>query len=296
MGMMDTNRRAFLIQSGSALGVIGLGYLLWEERSPLPWIPGDSGRPPEAKPPTVLLKAALDRMWEENKPGIAIRIPSDKAMRHGPGHALIHHLNQMNPDSIRLFAQTVIVFLESPVVEEQLAGAGPSQTVILFDLARRAVAGLAFDFQHSFDRFVPEILRLVQGEGEIRLRSRAEAIRAATPSPVIDALERMDSEGDRTVVALHAPRIAPLLAFEELQPTQDYRKKALTEILRQYVGSASSTTPGPRLPFGVEASTGLGGCGDDCLERPEEARYSVVACGMGRLGPDARSFVRYLAS
>jgi hypothetical protein len=293
---MDTNRRAFLIQSGSALGVLGLGYLLWEDAAPPPRIPGDSGRPPVARPPTGLLKAALERMRAESKPGIALRIPSDKANRHEPGHAIVHLLNQMDPGSIRLFAQAVIVCLESAVVEEQLAGAGPSHNLILFDGSRRAVAGLAFDYQHFWQGFAPELLGLVQGKDEGRLRSQAESIRRATPSPVIDALERLDSEGDRKVVALHAPRIAPLLVYEEMQPNQEYRKKALTEILRQYVESASPTAPGPRLPFGVEASADAGGCGDDCHERSDEQRRRVVACGMGRVGPNVRSFIRYLAS
>jgi hypothetical protein len=291
---MDTNRRAFLIQGGATFGVIGLGYLLWDSAGS-PEVPGDAKRPPVSKPPTGLLAEALARMKAENKPGVAIRIPVEPKMRHVPGHCIVESLNRPDANAIRLYAQSVFVCLESAVLQEQIRGADPADSAVLFDSTLRAVAGIPFNYGTDWDRFVPVLLELVQGKGDERLRSRAESIRRSAPAPVMDAVDRLDSAGDRATVAAHAAKIAPLLVYEDLQPTNEIRKKALSQILRGYFDSTSATVPGPKLPYGVKASPG-GGCGDGCEERSEAQREMVVECGMAMMGPGARSFARYLTS
>ena len=291
---MENNRRTFLIQSGATFGVIGLGYLLWDSPGP-PEVPGDAQKPPTVKPPTGLLGEALARMKAENKPGVAIRIPVDPETRHLPGHFIVGTLNQPEEGVIRLYAQSVFVCLESAVVQGRLRGADPSHNLVLFDATLRVVAGIDFKYDR-WDGFAPALLGLVQGKEDALLKSRAESIRRSAPAPVVDAVDRLDSVGDRTTVAAHAAKIAPLLVYEDLQPTNEIRKKALTDILRGYVESSSATVPGPRLPFGVETSGEVGGCGDSCRERSESQQKVVVGCGMGRVSPTARSFARYLSS
>jgi hypothetical protein len=290
---MDMNRRTFLIQSGSAIGVLGLGYLLVEPpEGPTP-SPGDAKPPSHRKPPTALLKAALERMAREQKPGIAIRIPKNPDRRHTAGHTLLYYLNQMDSGSLRLFAQTVVICLESAAFDDEFAGANPKHEIILFDASRRAESGIAFDFEQGWQGFVPALLALVQGDGDRRLSARAASIREKSPAELMEALDRLSTEAERAQVAAQASRMAPLLVYEELQPTQEFRRKALGEILRQYVESASPTDPGPRLPFGIQAGAARGGCGDSCQERPEP--HMVAACGMARVRPSDRDFVRYLA-
>lgn len=293
---MKTDRRNFLIQTASAAGVIGLGYLLGEKPA-AEGFPGDVGRPPIRKPAGELLKAAVARMAAEGKPGIAIRIPSTPDQRHNPGHLLIYALNDESPDPIDLFAQSIVVCLESDALQDQIDHADPSHTVVLFDSQRRAVAGLSLDFATAWETFPRDLLGLLHGTGDQRLKARAETVEKKADPPVLAALRRLLLEEDRKLVAEHAGELVPLLILERRGEKADStRGVALASILKSYVLSANPKTPGVRLPFGVEAAQGGGGCGDSCSERPAppDGRRVMVACGMGRAGPNIRSFVRYL--
>jgi len=295
---MEPNRRTFLIQSGATVGVVGLGYLLWDRRAPAGG-PGDTGKPPVARQPSGLVKEALQRMKAENKPGIAVRIPADPRLRHWPGHLLIGLLNDYDQRDFGLFAESVYVCLEGPALQAGIRGADPSHALVLFDASGRAVAGVPFDYQleDAWEKFAPLLTSLLHGEGDGRLRARAESARRRADPGVIEAVDRLSTEADHDLAVRHARTIGPLLVFEHLNAIDVAREQALERVIRQYVQTASGTSPGPRLPFGVEAEKFKGGCGGDfCEEQPKSTMRLGGACGMAIVGPDARSFLRYLSS
>lgn len=292
---MNNDRRNFLIQSGTALGVMGLGYLLWDKPAPVSGAPGDAGRSPSPKKAFgELLGAAVRKMRQEHKAGVALRIPADPKERHMPGHVLVNHLNAPTPERDELFAETVIVCLEGGAIQDEMLGADPSHDVFLFNAAGKVLASIPFNYSTDWQKFVETARVLVHGEGNGRLKSRADAILAECEPTVVQALTRLESADDRAIVLGHAPTTAPLLVYEKLQASAGPRRTALTGVIGAYVASSAADAPGPRLPFGVQLSNSMGGCGDCCSEQPPTR--SMVACGMGRVGPDARSFVRYLKS
>jgi hypothetical protein len=294
---MKTDRRNFLIQSASLSGVIGLGYLLWETPE-VGAHPGDAGRPPVVKPPGDLMKAALARMAAEGKPGVAVRISTDPQHRHLAGHVLINALNNDRQETLELFAEAVFVCLESDVLDQEIPGAVPGSTVIVFDARRRAIAAKTLDFELGWGAFAEVVASLLHGPEEERLRVRAEGVREKLEPAVLGAVTRLFFDEDKKIILDHAPRLASLLVYERRQAAGSRRGEVLASLLQSYVLSANPKTPGTRLPFGVEASPERGGCGDSCDEQPKdpEGRVRLVACGMGRVGPDSRSFVRYLKS
>jgi len=298
---MDTNRRNFLIQSGTTLGVFGLGYLLWDAKAPSgnggtdPATPGDAGRPPAPKrPPGEMLGAAIRRMRDENKFGVVVRIPDDAQSRHMAGHTLVNHLNERGPECDELFAETVFVCLESEAIQKELLGANPSHSLYLFNPDGKVVASVPFDFATQGQEFVKVARAMVHGEGDARLRRRADSILADCDPAVAQALARLESPEDTSAVLGQASTLAPLLVHERLQAPAGPRRAALAELIGRYVAGAAANGPGPRLPFGIELAAGGGGCGDSCREQlPRDFSF---ACGMGRVGPGTRSFVRYLRS
>jgi hypothetical protein len=296
---MDTNRRTFLTQIGVSVGVVGLGYLLSGRYTPA-GSPADVGRPPLPDRTPGLLKEALGRMKAEGKPGIALRIPADKKLRHLPGHQLIGLLNDFEQQYSGLFAETVFVCLEGPALQAGIRGATPSHAMVLFDTNGRATAGIEYTYENSWETFVPEVTALLHGEGNRRIRARAEQTRRRADPALIEAVDRLETEAHRERVLRDAATIGPWLVYERLVATSPARESALGYLLRCHLEAASATTPGPRLPYGIETGEFRGGCGsgDSCEEQVKEERkfLAVGACGMALVAPQARSFIRYITS
>lgn len=290
---MDTNRRTFLIQTGAALGVIGIAALFQEGPAKPAPAPADAGRAPgPRKAPGPLLGAAIRKMRAERKPGVALLIPEDPHQRHRAGHVLANHLMLGGPERDEMFAETVFVCLEAAAVREELSAADASHSLFLFDPSGRVTASISFDYSKKADDFHEEVRGLVHGKDGSRLRRRADEILASLDPGVARALSRLETAEDRALVFDRAATMVPLLVHEKLQTPSGRRRDALEGLLRRYLASCRPDEPGPKLPFGVELGSHGGGCGDCCAEMAP--REVAIKCGMGRLDPGARFFVRYL--
>jgi hypothetical protein len=235
---------------------------------------------------------ALARMIAENEPGVALRLSTGKN-RHNPGHELAYLLSQDKPDYREMFAETIFVCLESPVIQDCLRGADPGHTLVLFDGAGRVESGTRFNFADNFENFATVATSLVHGPNNSRLKERAATIRKKTEPDVIESLDRLgaagsDIEADASVLLWEASGIVPLLVHARLETTLKARQEGLRNVIDQYFQYSTAT----KLPFGVEMGLGRDGCGDSCAE--DRDTTNIVACGMALPNPNARSFIRYL--
>jgi hypothetical protein len=296
---MSIPRRTFLLQAGTA--VAGLSSLGCDGKSP------DSsagqGTTPAApsKKPQVLVDA-LERMRSENKVGIALRIPTNPDRRHDPGHALEAVIEVERPEARDALSEVVVVCLESPVLDSHLASVNPAHDLILFDGDLRAVAGKPFNFRENWNGLSAALLSLAHGPDGSRLEQRANEIRAKADPSILATLDRLgtkdgDPNADTAVLVREAPRIAPLLIHTLTKAPTGARQQALRNVIDTYVASSKPPSPGPKQLFGVEMGPFRGGCGDDpCREHVvrESDKSISVACGMARVTPNTRSFVKYL--
>ena len=275
---MRTNRRTFLFQSAGRAAALGLSGLCGCHATKRPGA----------------LRDALSRMRAENKPGLAIRIPKDRKTRCEPGHSLICCQNLEDPDWRELFSEAVFVCLEDATLQDHLRGANPAHALVAFDADGFVEEGVPFDFESDWERFFPTASTLLHGPADSRLLARALTLRKRADLAVVEALDRLEGPADRDLLASKAATIMPLLACERLKAQEETRHDDLREVIDRYFESCPVTLSGPRLPFGVQAEPGGGGCGDSCDECVKVAAGILVECGMGYVSPRSRTFVRYL--
>lgn len=283
----------------SALGCDGATPTLGGGQGAAPAPPTPPGPPPK-KPQTLI--DALERMRAEKKPGVAVRIPEIPEKRHNPGHGLVHALNQDRPDTRRLFSEVIVVCLESRVLQSHIASANPNHDLVLFNEDGRAEAGRPFNCEEDWNGLTAAILGLAHGPDMVRLKQRAAVIRSTANPDILAALDRLGSnpgelDADKALLLPEAPRIMALLVQALDQARTPTRHNALQDVIDKSFASSTSSAPGPRLPFGMELGPFEGGCGDDpCREQAPRKRdyYISVSCGMARVTPISRSFVRYL--
>ena|SRR5258706_4865050 len=300
---MSIPRRTFLLQTGTA--VAGLSALGCDGATPSPGkgqgaAPAPPGPPPK-KPQTLI--DALERMRSENKPGVAVRILENPEKRHNPGHGLVHTLNQDRPDTRGLFSEVVVVCLESRVLQIHIASANPNHDLVLFSKDGLAEAGRPFNYEADWNGLTAAILGLAHGPEMARLKLRAAAIRSTTNPDILAALDRLGSnpgelDADKALLLPESPRIMALLVQALDQARTPARYRALQDVIDKSYAASPPSAPGPKLPFGMELGPFEGGCGEDpCREQapPSKSDYvMVIACGMARIMPNSRSFVRYL--
>jgi hypothetical protein len=195
-----------------------------------------------------------------------------------------------------MFAEIVLVCIESDALQDNIALADPTHDAVLFTEGRRQGAGLSFKMVKSWQQIPEVLLELAHGPDGSRLKERAEAIRSKLEPATLAALERLGTPADKDVLVREAPRMIPLLVQARKDAVTPARQTALRDVIEAYCNSSNRSTPGPSLPFGLEAGPFDGGCGrDSCREQaPEDRRAVGYACGMAMVGPNARSFVRYL--
>lgn len=241
-------------------------------------------------------------MRAERKPGIAVRIPENPEKRHNPGHGLAHTLSKDRPDS-GLFSEVVVVCLESRVVQSHIAAADPNHELILFNEDGRAEGGRPFNWEADWNGLAAAMLGLAHGPDMARLNQRAAAVRKTTRADILAALDRLGTsqgnlDADKALLIGEAPRIMALLLQALNQARTPARHDALQDVIDRSFESSAPSSPGPKLPFGMELGPFEVGCAEDyCREQappPKRDYVIVVSCGMARITPNSRSFVRYL--
>jgi hypothetical protein len=238
-------------------------------------------------------------MTLEQKPGIAIRLSSDKRVRHGPGHLLVRLLDENLSGVNEMFAEIVFACLEGDVIQDQLSGADPDHNVLFFDANGRVEAGFRLDFydEEEVDRFPLRVVRLAHGPGDSRLKARAAALRRTTSPALLQALDRLGRDEktlyvDKAALLAEAGRIIPLLVEARLGATTKPRQDELREVIDLYFFSSDPRGSGPRIPFGVQAAFSTRGGGELCAERYPDARSDD--CSRNHSRSSARIFVKYL--
>jgi hypothetical protein len=257
--------------------------------------------PQDVSPPStsLALRSALKQMTLDHKPGIAIRLTRDQRVRHCPGHILVRLLDENIPGINEMFAEIVFVCLESDVIEDQLIGADPAHTVLLFDTNGRVEGGFCLDFSDAeeVDRFPLRVVRLARGPGDARLKARAKALRRTTHPDLLRALDRLGKDEktlalDKTALLAEAGRIVPLLVEARLAASAMPRQDELRGVIDLYFLTSDPSRSGPRIPLGVEAAFSAPGGSNLCEERGPDSDSADCRKVGGRRS--ARIFVKYL--
>lgn len=293
---MNLPRRTFLLQAGTA--VAGLSALGCNDSEAIPLLL-QAGTPP--KKPQVLVDA-LERMKAENKAGVAVRIPENGKMRHYAGHDVAYALNMDQVEVRDAFTEVVVVCLESSVIETFISSSYSNHELVLFNEESRAEAGRPFNFQENWADLPKAIADLAHGPDGSRLKRRAEAIRQKAEPGIQAAVDRVGTnpdtlEVDKAALLKEASRIMALLIHSLREAKAAPRQQALRAVIDASYAASKPGDTGPKLPFGMELGPAQGGCGgDSCQEQAPEEKMSrvLVACGMARVKPNDRSFLRYL--
>jgi hypothetical protein len=260
-------RRQFLIQAAGLPVVLGL--------------PGCS----RVDAP-LWLADALRRMRDQDVPGLLFRLPADKEGRCGLGHSITHHLlNAADPEIHEVLSEAVVLCLDTPAIQSRFSGARAADTLLLVDGDGFALDGLVFEPGDNWKDFVPAARALLHGPGGRRLAERAERARKRASKEALGLLKlpEVDAEG----------ALLPALVQERLTADAP-RREALRLAIEKHWESIAFTTPGPKMPYGVETTAQMkGGCGD-CGCEEAAPRNLRVACGMAIMVKNSRHFVKFL--
>lgn len=233
-----------------------------------------AGCRPDPRP--AWLDGALARLAEEKKPGLVVVLPEDRGARHDWGHVLVQLLNSPDPDLRELFAEAQPLCLERAAARTNLYGLRPQDDLVLIDAQGYAIAGTPFTPRLSDPpaTFIAAVRPLVRGADGGRLRARAAEVPLASR-------EREEVE----------PAALPYVISERLKDPASPQGLKLRAAIERYVQGANPAAPGPRLPYGIVAGAPAG-CGDDC---EESDRSVAIDCGMGRVTPGSRAFLKFIA-
>jgi len=213
-------------------------------------------RPAPAPP---WFREALGRLAAERRLGLLVRLPEDKEARHAWGHALVELLNSPDPGLRELLAETQLLCLETSSARALIGGARPDDDLILIDAQGYALDGVRLGPPgEGFPAlFLSAGRALAHGPGDVRLRERARAATGGDDDP--RALPRLVAEGKRAAI-------------------------------ERQIRAADPAKPGPRLPYGIVVGPAAA-CGDAC----EEGDRVPFDCGLARVTPGARDFLKFIA-
>jgi hypothetical protein len=246
---------------------------------------------------------ALARMKDESRPGLVLRVPVKKGVAMRLGWRMVEWLDRATGVQGAPFLEAVVVFLSADDLARLVKDAKPDEDAVLVDEAGARVDGRVTSLPKLFESddepsgVLGGLLRGPLGTtGEAkdaRLVERAAKARPRLPDDVAAALDRMETEGDATLVAANAWRTTSLVLLA-LRDAEGERAKRLTHVLDLAFEGASRWKPSARLPFGLEVVQGEGGCGGG--EFDDDGNPIAVDCGMGRVTPDGREFLKYLGT
>ena len=233
------------------------------------------------------LADALRRMRERDLPGLLFRIPADAEGRCALGHSITHYLlNSKDPEVHEVLSEAALLCLDTPALRNRFRGVKATDTLLLVDGEGFAVDGIAFEPGDNWDNFVPAARALLHGPGGRRLADRAERARKKASKEEVDRLKvpEVDPEG----------ALIPALIEERLTAAAP-RQEALCLAIERHWESIPATTPGPKMPYGVETTAQMkGGCGDCGCEETLPQTGVRPACGMAVMVKNSRYFVKFL--
>ena len=260
---MPLSRRDFL---RSTAMIAGLGEVCAADTSPRTALPSWG-------------LAACRRMKEEEKCGVAIRVPEALAERRSLGRALTRLTWTRDEEPRELFALAVWVCLPARTFD----AIAPRATFALLEPTGRvrSQGRLALDSDlivAAADGLFADSAALC--DRAITLKNGATAAERA-------ALDRLEA-GDISLLARNG-RLMPLIVWARRTTARPARAARLMEVIDAYFGKPG-TGLDRRLPYGLLTGDGAGSCGSPDEEGPPRG----VACGMACLPDYARHFVRFL--
>lgn len=220
------------------------------------------------------LEGALRKMRQFDLPGLLFRLPADKEGRCGLGHQIAGLINSKDPEVHEVLSQAALLCLENP--EAHFKGAKASDTLLLVDGDGYAIDGIPF---HDWSLFPAAANALLNGPTGTRLAERAERAKRRASKEAIALLAKPELDVDGTLL--------PLLVKERLA-AGPVRRSELRGAIEAWYEKA------PKMPYGVETTAQMrGGCGNcGCEESPRG--NLAVPCGMARLVPNTKHFVKFL--
>lgn len=270
---MTTTRRDFLARAAALPAIFGL---------PL------AGCGPAHQPPWA--SEALAKIRSDGRLGLAVRLPKDPDQRCRIGHRLTWLQNSERLEDREVVADLVVMCFEEDAFRSRFGSR--KEGVLLVDGDGYVLDALA-ELTPQWDLLGPSLRTLIDGADGARGRERAEAARRRAGADDLRRIGDPKEEDVKPLVA-RAGILLPLLVSERSASSAAPRGNLLRRVIDVHFEALPQTERGPRLPYGIELATGMrGGCGNcGCEENKNPPR--AVACGMARLSPKDRSFVRFL--
>lgn len=283
-------RRTFLGQAAAAPLIFGL--------------PGLFGQDAKASPDWYA--AALKRMKESGRPGVVVVLPADAAGRQRIGAAVWKLVSAASGTTQELLCEAVFIFMTPDLAAGRVRADGEKADRFLLDPEGKRVEADSidpsfFDFPRAFaDSFIP----FVRGKDNERFEVRLEAARLRQTDEVRAAFGKLDAdeydvrEAADKVLRKSAGTIIPcLIRATRVGESVELRARA-GGILESYFKSFKEDEPGPRLPYGAYlpklVNWGCGSFGEEPEAGSVDEGRPRPACGMARMIPASRSFVRFL--
>jgi len=275
--------------------------------------PAAQGKAKAALPvaPEELLKAARERMKQENKPGVVIVIPAEPQATNKLANELATLLGGKNPacavgeaarrgmpppagagnpEAHQLFCQAIFVCLPAEAARKAFPKLQADSAALLLDSTGKPLDELKKSDTLFSTGFTSQMASLIHGKQGERLAATIEAQRTGmgkeTAERVAACLRSLDSDQffirqqASAVLGELAPRATALLAAElRKKPALETRRR-VEHFFEEIYSAASEEQPSVRLPFGAQWQ---GQRVDPC-----------PACGLSSAAHSSRLFLKFL--
>jgi hypothetical protein len=258
-----------------------------------------------------LLKAAQERMKQENKPGVVIVIPAEPQAANKLANELATLLGGKNPacavdewipfgmppsagagnaEVHQLFCQAVFVCLPAEAARKAFPKLQADSAAVLLDRTGEPLEAVKASETLFAGGFTGEMTSLIHGKHGERLTAMAQAQRSALGK---EAAERVEAclrslDADQffvrqqasAVLSELAPRATALLAEELRRRPALEKRRRVEQFFNEIYAAASEEKPSVRLPFGVQwQGRKVDPCGP---------------CGLSSTPPPTRLFLKFL--